>query len=53
MLAAVSAGTWIIVVIFILIVSVIAYIVGTKREERSHTEEGDNPFGSSEPKPPR
>jgi hypothetical protein len=53
MVAAVSVATWMIAAIAVLIVFVIAYVWGTKREERSHSEEGANPVGGSKPDPPR
>jgi hypothetical protein len=53
MLAALSAAAWTIIVVAALIVLVGLYVFGTKREERSHSEEGQNPLGSSDPDPPR
>jgi hypothetical protein len=53
MVAAMSTATWIVVAVAALLLIVIVYVFGTKREERSHSEEGQNPMGSSEPDPPR
>ena len=42
---------WLILAVlcFSLLVIVLAYVFGTRREERSRSEEGENPIGSSEP----
>jgi hypothetical protein len=53
MLAGLSAAAWTIIVVAALIVLVGLYVFGTKREERSHSEESENPLGRSEPNPPR
>ena len=53
MLAGLTAAAWTIIVVVALIVLVGLYLFGTKREERSHSEESQNPIGRSEPDPPR
>jgi hypothetical protein len=53
MLAALSAAGWTILIVAGLIVFLGLYLFGTKREERSRSQESENPLGRSDPNPPR
>jgi hypothetical protein len=53
MLADLSAAAWTIIAVVAVLVLVGLYVFGTRREERSRSEEGENPIGSSDQNPPR